>query len=58
MLLIHYLDLSDELLIERLDTDWCMQYLYGIQLGVGKIGLLATNASTISNRIAQKRKRA
>lgn len=37
MVLKHYLGLSDELLIERLNTDWCMQYFCGIQLGVRKI---------------------
>jgi transposase, IS5 family len=28
----HYLGLSDELLIERINTDWCMQMFCGIQL--------------------------
>lgn len=37
MLLKHYLGLSDELLIERLNTDWCMQYFCGMQLGLRKI---------------------
>jgi hypothetical protein len=37
MILKHYLGLSDELLIERLNTDWCMQYFCGVQLGVRKI---------------------
>jgi transposase, IS5 family len=37
MILKHYLGLSDELLIERLNTDWCMQYFCGLQLGVRKI---------------------
>jgi transposase, IS5 family len=37
MVLKHYLGLSDELLIERLNTDWCMQYFCGLQLGVRKI---------------------
>jgi hypothetical protein len=37
MILKHYLGLSDELLLERLNTDWCMQYFCGIQLGVRKI---------------------
>lgn len=37
MILKHYLGLSDELLIERLNTDWCMQYLCGVQLSVRKI---------------------
>jgi len=37
MILKHYLGLSDELLIERLNTDWCMQYFCGVQLGMRKI---------------------
>ena len=37
MILKHYLGLSDELLIERLNTDWCMQYFCGVQLGLRKI---------------------
>lgn len=37
MVLKHYLGLSDELLIERLNTDWCMQYFCGMQLGLRKI---------------------
>ena len=37
MALKHYLGLSDALLIERLNTDWCMQYFCGIQLGMRKI---------------------
>ncbi len=37
MVLKHYLGLSDELLIERLNTDWCMQYFCGVQLGLRKI---------------------
>jgi len=37
MVLKHYLGLSDELLIDRLNTDWCMQYFCGVQLGVRKI---------------------
>jgi transposase, IS5 family len=37
MILKHYLGLSDELLIERLNTDWCMQYFCGVQLGFRKI---------------------
>jgi transposase, IS5 family len=37
MILKHYLGLSDELLIGRLNTDWCMQYFCGVQLGVRKI---------------------
>ena len=37
MILKHYLGLSDELLIERLNTDWCMQRFCGVQLGLRKI---------------------
>ncbi len=37
LILKHYLGLSDELVIERLNTDWCMQYFCGVQLGVRKI---------------------
>jgi transposase, IS5 family len=37
MVLKHYLGLSDELLIERLNTDWRMQYFCGVQLGLRKI---------------------
>ena len=37
MVLKHYLGLSDELLIERLNTDWSMQYFCGVQLGARKI---------------------
>lgn len=37
MILKHYLGLSDELLLERLNTDWCMQYFCGVQLGLRKI---------------------
>lgn len=37
MILKHYLGLSDELLIQRLNTDWCMQYFCGVQLGVRRI---------------------
>ena len=37
MILKHYLGLSDEILIERLNTDWCMQYFCGVQLGLQKI---------------------
>lgn len=32
----HYHGLSDELLIERLNTDWSMQYFCGIQLKAGE----------------------
>lgn len=37
MVLKHYLGLSDELLIGRLNTDWCMQYFCGMRLGLRKI---------------------
>lgn len=37
MFLKHYLGLSDELLIHRLNTDWCIQYFCGVQLGLRKI---------------------
>ena len=37
LILKHYLGLSDESLIERLNTDWCMQYFCGVQLGLRKI---------------------
>ena len=37
LVLKHYLGLSDELLIERLNTDWCMQYFCGVQLCNRKI---------------------
>jgi len=33
----HYLCLSDELLIQRLNTDWSMQYFCGIQLKPGEV---------------------
>ena len=32
MFLKHYLCLSDALLIERINTDWCLQYFCGVQL--------------------------
>lgn len=32
MFLKHYLGLSDELLIQRINTDWCLQYFCGIRL--------------------------
>lgn len=31
-ILKHYLDISDELLVERINTDWCMQLFCGISL--------------------------
>jgi transposase, IS5 family len=37
LVLKHYTGLSDEMLIDRLNTDWCMQYFCGVQLGVRKI---------------------
>ncbi len=37
MILKHYLGLSDELLIDRLNTDWCMQYFCGVRLGLRKV---------------------
>lgn len=36
-ILKHYTGLSDEMLIERLNTDWCMQYFCGLQLAFRKI---------------------
>ena len=38
MVLKHYLCLSDEMLIDRLNTDWSMQLFCGIQLGTKRIG--------------------
>ena len=37
MFLKHYLCLSDELLIERMNTDWSLQYFCGIQLKVHEV---------------------
>jgi transposase, IS5 family len=37
LILKHYLCLSDEMLIERLNTDWCLQYFCGVQLKVRRI---------------------
>ena len=37
LVLKHYTGLSDEMLIDRLNTDWCMQYFCGVQLGFRKI---------------------
>jgi transposase, IS5 family len=37
MFLKHYLCLSDEMLIDRLNTDWSMQYFCGINLGTKMI---------------------
>jgi transposase, IS5 family len=33
----HYLCLSDELLIQRLNTDWCIQYFCGVRLKTSEI---------------------
>lgn len=37
LVLKHYTGLSDEMLIERLNTDWCLQYFCSVQLGLRKI---------------------
>ena len=37
LFLKHYLGLSDEMLIDRLNTDWSMQYFCGIRLGTKMI---------------------
>ena len=37
LVLKHYTGLSDEMLIERLNTDWCLQYFCGVQLGLRRI---------------------
>jgi IS5 family transposase len=37
MILKHYTGLSDEMLIDRLNTDWCMQYFCGVQLNQRRI---------------------
>jgi transposase, IS5 family len=37
LILKHYTCLSDEMLIDRLNTDWCMQYFCGVQLGFRRI---------------------
>ena len=37
LFLKHYLCLSDELLIQRINTDWSMQYFCGIQLKPSQI---------------------
>src|SRR6476620_2651961 len=37
MILKHYLSISDEMLIDRLNTDWSMQYFCGIRLGIKMI---------------------
>lgn len=37
LVLKHYTCLSDEMLIDRLNTDWCMQYFCGVQLNARRI---------------------
>jgi IS5 family transposase len=37
LVLKHYTGLSDEMLIDRLNTDWCMQYFCGLRLGLRRI---------------------
>lgn len=37
LVLKHYLSMSDEKLIDRLNTDWCMQYFCGVQLSFRSI---------------------
>ena len=37
LILKHYTCLSDEMLIDRLNTDWCMQYFCGVQLNFRRI---------------------
>lgn len=37
LILKHYTCLSDEMLIDRLNTDWCMQYFCGVQLNARRI---------------------
>jgi hypothetical protein len=37
LILKHYTGLSDEMLIDRLNTDWCMQYFCGVQLNARRI---------------------
>jgi IS5 family transposase len=37
LILKHYTSLSDEMLIDRLNTDWCMQYFCGVQLKFRRI---------------------
>ena len=54
MALKHYLGLSDELLIERLNTDWCIQYFCGVQLGLRKIkdkNLVSTWRTYLGNHL-------
>jgi len=37
LILKHHTCLSDEMLIERLNTDWCLQYFCGVQLNARRI---------------------
>ena len=37
LVLKHFTGLSDEMLIDRLNTDWCMQYFCGVQLNARRI---------------------
>jgi hypothetical protein len=37
LVLKHYTCLSDAMLLDRLNTDWCMQYFCGIQLNAHRI---------------------
>jgi len=37
LVLKHYTSLSDEMLIDRLNTDWCLQYFCGVQLNARRI---------------------
>jgi transposase, IS5 family len=37
LILKHYTCQSDEMLIDRLNTDWCMQYFCGVQLNLRRI---------------------
>ena len=37
LVLKHYTGLSDEMLIDRLNTDWCLQYFCGVQLHLRRI---------------------
>jgi len=37
LVLKHYTGLSDEMLTDRLNTDWCMQYFCGVQLNLRRI---------------------
>ena len=37
LILKHYTCLSDEMLMDRLNTDWCLQYFCGVQLNARRI---------------------